>query len=442
MEHVVIIGNGISGVTAARYIRKLSDKKITIISAETDYFFSRTALMYVFMGHMKMEHLQPYEKGFWKKNRIDLLKAYIKEVDTPNKQLKLADGTFLAYDQLILATGSQPNKWGWAGQDLKAVQGLYSYQDLERMEKYAATTQRAVIVGGGLIGVEMAEMFLSRGIVVTFLVRENRFWEGVLPKQESELVTRHIIEHGVDLRLNTELQEIISDEEGRANAILTTKGEEIACQFVGLAAGVSPNIGFLENGEIKTNKGILVNEFLATNVENIYAIGDCAEFQEHPTGRKNIEQMWYTGRMMGETVAQTICGNKTAYRPGVWFNSAKFFDIEYQTYGWVHNELKENEADFYWEHERGKMCLHLVYDKITQQLLGINAFGIRMRHEVCERWINEEKKMAEVMMYLKDANFDSEFYKQYEEEIVARYNLEHQTTIKVKSSSWKRVFGI
>ena len=75
MEHIVIIGNGISGVTAARHIRKLSDKKITIISAETDYFFSRTALMYVYMGHMKFEHTQPYENWFWKKNSIELKKG-------------------------------------------------------------------------------------------------------------------------------------------------------------------------------------------------------------------------------------------------------------------------------------------------------------------------------------------------------------------------------
>ncbi|MCO6499429.1 MAG: FAD-dependent oxidoreductase [Vicingus serpentipes] len=441
MEHVVIIGNGVSGITAARHIRKLSNKKITVISAETEYFFSRTALMYVYMGHMKFEHTQPYENDFWKKNRIDLLKAYVQQIDTSNKQLRLDNGNFLAYDQLIIATGSQSNKFGWPGQDLKAVQGLYSYQDLESMEKYSATTQRAVIVGGGLIGVEMAEMFLSRGIAVTFLVREDRFWGGVLPKQEGELVARHIRQHGVDLRFNTELQEILSDKNGRVKAIVTKEGEEIGCQFVGLTAGVSPNIQFLKGGEIQINRGVLVNEFLATNIENIYAIGDCAEFCEHPTGRKNIEQVWYTGRMMGETVAQTVCGNKTAYQPGVWFNSAKFFDIEYQTYGWVHNELKENETDFYWEHEDGKKCLHLVYDKTTKQLLGMNTFGIRMRHEVCEKWIKEGRKMDEVMTYLKDANFDPEFYKQYEDEIVKQYNQENGTSVSVKKRDWKRIFS-
>jgi len=137
MEHIVIIGNGISGVTVARHIRKLSDKRITIISSETEYFFSRTALMYVYMGHMKFEHTQPYEPWFWKKNRIELKQAYVEKVDTNNSNLILKGGETFSYDKLILATGSKPNKFGWPGQDLEGVMGMYHKQDLENLEKYA-----------------------------------------------------------------------------------------------------------------------------------------------------------------------------------------------------------------------------------------------------------------------------------------------------------------
>lgn len=439
MEHVVIIGNGISGVTAARHIRKLSDNKITIISAESDYFFSRTALMYIYMGHMKFEHTKPYEDGFWKKNKIDLLRAYVNEVDSKNKQLKLNNGSNISYDKLILAVGSKPNKFGWPGQDLKAVQGLYSYQDLESMEKYSPTTQRAVIVGGGLIGVEMAEMFLSRGISVTFLVRENQFWGGVLPKQDSELISQHIIEHGVDLKFNVELKEILADENGRAKSIITNKGEEIDCQFVGLTAGVSPNISFVKDGMIETNKGILVNEFLETNDPNIYALGDCAEFHQHPTGRKNLEQVWYTGRMMGETVAQSICGNKTAYRPGIWFNSAKFFDIEYQTYGNVNSKLLDGQEEFYWENK--KVALHFIYEKTSKKLIGVNAFDMRLRHDLFDKWLSSNKTIEYVLEHLKDANFDTEFYKKYEQEIIDKYNKENNSNIVVKKRNWKKIFA-
>jgi NAD(P)H-nitrite reductase large subunit len=429
MRHIVIIGNGISGVTAARHIRKLSDHKITIISGETDHFFSRTALMYVYMGHMKYEHIKPYEDHFWTKNRIELKRAFVELIDSENNQLKLSGGEAFTYDDLIIACGSKPNKFGWPGQDLPGVQGLYSWQDLESMEENTKGIQRAVIVGGGLIGVEMAEMLLSRGIAVTFLVRENRFWGGVLPQEEGELVSKHIKSHHVDLRFEEELGEIIAGPNGKVEKIKTKSGEIIECQFVGLTAGVSPNVEFVKSSKVEINRGVLVNEFLKTNISNVYSIGDCAEFHQHPTGRRNLEQVWYTGKMMGETVAQTICGNETAYKPGVWFNSAKFFDIEYQTYGWVWAEPKENEAVLYWEHQNGKKCLKLVYDKNDQSFLAANVFGIRLRHQQLDHWIRNKTKIDQVLQDLEKANFEPEFFENNFPEIIKQFSSQIPQTI-------------
>ncbi len=445
MEHIVIIGNGISGVTVARHIRKNSDKKITIISAETEYFFSRTALMYVYMGHLEFKHTQPYENWFWKKNNINLIQGFVTNIDTDNHHLTFKDNTTLSYDKLIIATGSKPNKFGWPGQDLKGVMGMYHKQDLEQLEKFAPNNEvckRAVIVGGGLIGIELAEMLRSRKIPVTFLVREKSFWSGVLPSGESEMINRHIKEHHIDLRLGVNLQEIKADENGQVKSVVIAEtGEEILCNVVGLTAGVSPNIDFIKNTKIATGRGVKVNRFLETNISNIYAIGDCAEQHEAIGQRRPIEAVWYTGRMMGETVAQTICGNRIEYKPGHWFNSAKFLDIEYQTYGWVWAQPKENEARFYWEHENGKICIHLNYNKDTQEFIGINNFGIRMRHEFFDRVLTEKKSVRYVLEHLADANFDPEFYKKHEPEIVAKFNRENSTSIQLKKKSWKRIFS-
>ncbi|MFD2566465.1 NAD(P)/FAD-dependent oxidoreductase [Pseudotenacibaculum haliotis] len=433
MEHIVIIGNGISGVTLARHIRKNSDKQITIVSAETDYFFSRTALMYIYMGHMKFEHTQPYEPWFWKKNRINLKKGYVQKVDTANKQLLFSNGETLAYDKLVLATGSKPNKFGWPGQDLKGVMGMYHKQDLENLEVHAPNNdvcKRAVIVGGGLIGIELAEMLHSRNIPVTFLVREDSFWNGVLPSGESEMINRHIQSHHIDLRLGVNLKEIKSDENGHCySVVIAETGEEIECDVVGLTAGVSPNIDFLKESDIETNRGILVNRYLETSAKDVYAIGDCAEQREAIGNRRPIEAVWYTGRMMGETLAQTICGNRIQYNPGHWFNSAKFLDIEYQTYGWVFSDRtkKDSELHFHWKHEDDTKCITVAYDRDSNKFLGINTFGIRMRHEVFDRWLTEERDVDFVMQHLAEANFDPEFYKRYEKEILNAFNNKLQT---------------
>lgn len=422
-KHIVIIGNGVSGITCARHIRKGCNAKITVISSETDHHFSRTALMYIYMGHMRYQDTKPYEDGFWKKNRINLLNRFVSKIDTSSKQLQFSTDEHFSYDILVLAMGSTPNKFGWPGQDLKGVQGLYSYQDLLSMEANTKQIKHAVVVGGGLIGVEMVEMLKSRNISVSFLVREKRFWNIVLPSEEAHLIERHIHEHQVDLKLDTELKEILSDEHGRAKAIITSKGETIPCEFVGLTVGVSPNIGIVKNTEIKTDRGILVNEFFETNIEHVYAIGDCAQFTTSIPGRRPIEQVWYTGRMHGETLAYSIAtGKKTAYNPGHWFNSAKFFDIEYQTYGNVPSNLPEHLDSMYWEHHNGKMCLRIVFEKNTEKFVGINVFGIRMRHQVIDQWLNEELKIKDVLSKLHQANFDPEFFVKHEAAIVSAFN--------------------
>jgi len=439
--NLVIIGNGITGITAARNIRKRSNNKITVISSESKYFFSRTALMYVYMGHEKFENIQPYENWFWEKNKIELIQDYVTLIDTENNRVILASGIVVNYDKLIVATGSKSNKFGWKGQDLNGVQGLYSLQDLELLESNTKDICRCVIVGGGLIGIELAEMLRSRNIAVTMLVRETSYWNNILPAEESEMVNRHILEHHIDLKLSSELLEIVSDKNKKVSSVITKSGEEIDCELVGLTAGVSPNIDVVKNTGIEFNSGILVNEYLETNVENIYAAGDCAEFRNPFPYRKNIEQVWYTGRIQAEALAQTVCGKRTAYDPGVWFNSAKFFDIEYQTYGLVNMNIK-GEKNLYWEHQDGHKSIRIVYS--DEGVIGFNLMGIRYRQEVCVKWIEEKRSIQFVLENLGEANFDPEFFKQYESDITDKYNSENpgkKIILKRKRRLYNSVFN-
>ena len=431
---IAIIGNGIAGITAARWLRKLDDKvEITVISDEGEYFFSRTALMYIYMGHMRLQDTQPYEPWFWDKNRIQLLRGHVQNIDFSTKKLTTNNpqSPTLAYDKLIIATGSKSNKFGWKGQDLDGVHGLYHYQDLEAMVRHTNTgLNRAVIVGGGLIGIEMAEMFHSQHIPVTFLVRENSFWNNILPPEESAMINRHIGEHGIDLRLGSELSEILDENgDGKADAVILKSGEKIACGFVGLTVGVSPNIDFIKNTDLKVNRGVIVNNNLETNMPDVYAIGDCAEIENPKAGRRPIEAIWYTGRMMGETVAYNILNKKVDYNPGIWFNSAKFLDIEYQVYGDIQAKLPDSQSTLYWEHADGKKAIRINFDKNTvatdsygEGVVGFNLMGIRYRHEVCEKWIKDKTPIETVLQNLGLANFDPEFFTEYESDIVKVYN--------------------
>ncbi len=432
--HIAIIGNGVSGVSAARHIRKHdSNARITIISSETDHFYSRTALMYIYMGHMRYEDTKPYEDWFWTKNRIDILKDHVDKVDFTSKNLILRSGKNMNYDKLVFALGSASNKFGWPGQDLEGVGGLYHFQDLENMEKFSPGLKRAVIVGGGLIGIEMAEMFHSRNINVTMLVRESNYWSNVLPTEESEMISKHILKNHIDLRLGMNLSEIQGDESGKAKGVVIKEtGEVIPCGYVGLTAGVSPNVKWLKDTELEVERGIMVDNHLQTNIKDVYAIGDCAQLRTPRPGRRNIEAIWYTGRMMGEICAYNILGKSVEYDPGIWFNSAKFIDIEYQVYGTMPATWDENTESIFWQHEDGEKSIRVNYNKQTNAVVGFNLFGIRYRHEVCEKWIKEETHIEKVLTSLGMANFDPEFYKEYDEHVVETYNKMTGKSIKLK----------
>ena len=415
MSKIVIVGNGIAGITAARHLRKNSSNELVVISSESKYFFSRTALMYVYMGHMKFEHIQPYENWFWEKNKIDLIEDSVDSIEITKKSLTLASGKLITYDKLILALGSKPRSLQIAGAELKGVQSLYSKQDLELMNEQTQQAKKAVIIGGGLIGVEMAEMLHSRGIEVTMMVREKSYWDIVLPKEESAMVTQHIMSRGIILKLNTNVKSINGGNV--VESVTTETNEIITTQFVGVTIGVEPNIELAEKSLIQTNRGIVVNSKLETSAADIYAIGDCAEIQKPTLGRKSIEAVWYTGRMMGETVAQTITGNIADYNPGNWFNSAKFFDLEYQTYGNVPTTADEHLLSFYWEDKQIERGFRVVYNKGSEVVVGFNALGLRLRHELCDQWISEGKTFGYVMQNLKELNFDPEFYHKFEKEV-------------------------
>lgn len=428
-DHLVIIGNGITGITCATEVRKQSDCKITVISDEGEYFFSRPALMYIFTRQMRPADTQPYEKSFWKKNNIALKQGTVVKISTQDKKIAFADQSAMNYDKLLIATGSEPNKFGWPGQDLPGVQGFYSLQDLSLLERNAAGATHAVVVGGGLIGVEVAEMLRSRRIGVTFLVREKYFWQIVLPTQEAELVARHIARHGIDLRFESELAAIEAGADGCVARIKTQKGETIDCQIVALTAGVSPNIALARASGIAVKRGVLVNERFETSVPGIYAAGDCAEFSTAPVGRRNVEQVWYTGKRHAETLAQILLGKDTSYKPGIWFNSAKFFDLEYQVYGDVPAIMPAAHETFYWQNAAGDKCLRLNWHAASRAVTGVHAVGMRLRQDVCTRWIAGKLPVENAVEQLALANFDPEFFERHEREIMAAFVAAHREAL-------------
>ena len=406
MKRVVIIGNGISGITAAMHIRRMGGAEVTVVSSESPYFFSRTALMYVFMGHMTLRHTEPYAREMWDEWGITRVQDEAVSLDIHRREVLLGSGSRLSYDNLILATGSRPRRLDVTGENSDGVHTLYFRQDMEQIEATIGRNMKhAVIIGGGLLGAELAEMLRSRGLLVSMIVREKHYWGNVLPPEESKIIETRLSRYGVRLFLEESVISFLEDEGGHVSMVNTSSGLQLPCEMACVAIGVIPETALAAGTDIQVGTGFLVNSHFETTSKGIYAIGDCAERLDPAPGRPATESMWYTGRRMGECVARTICGQRISCDDGVWFNSARFFDLEYSAYGKV---SAGGEHSLFWSDDCHERCLRIQRGE-GDVVSGIHALGIRLRQEVCERWIGSRMCVNRVVEELQQARFDAEF---------------------------------
>lgn len=405
----VIIGNGVAGVTAALTLRaREPDAAIAIVSGESEYFFSRTALMYAYMDRLTLRDLEPYERHVWKKQSIQLVNDWVEDLDNHHSQLRLRSGGTMTFDRLLLATGSRPNLPAWPGVD-KVQSGLVhfvSLQDLAACESLTRPGARAVVIGGGLIGVELVECLRHHGVEVTFLVREPWYWPVALAAEEGEMISSHIRRHGVTL-LHDELIAEVKSESGRVTGVTTESGKHFECDLFGVAVGVHPAVEWLRGVTTppRVEKGILVSPDFRTSLDSVWAAGDCAELvYEGKTGV--IEQIWYSARRQGELAAMSMLGDAVDYSPPIFYNSSKFFEIEYTTTGDV-MLAPAGSRHFYVRIPNREISLRIVEHQ--GRVIGFNMLGSRWNHNVFEQWIDERRNLAYVVPRLREAQFDVEF---------------------------------
>ena len=343
MGKTVIVGNGVCGIEAALALRAREPRaEIALVSDEHDHFFSRPALMYVFAGQMTVRDTEPYDRGLYERLALQRIRGRVTRVDLAARTLVLESGTAVSYDRLLLAAGSKARPAPWPGSDGPGVHAFVTLRDLERLDAEARKGQRAVVIGGGLIGVEVAEILAHRGLHVTFVIRETWYFPLALERREAALVAEHMRGHGIDVRLGAGVEEIRRGANGEVTAV-RAGGEDIPCDLVVAAIGVVPNTAFLEGSglALSSTGAVEVDEALRASAPGVWAAGDCANVA-WVDGTRRPEQLWYTARDQGRVAAASMAGDAVTYRRGTWYNSAKFFDLEYTTAGWVPVGLDAN----------------------------------------------------------------------------------------------------
>lgn len=406
-RRIVIVGNGVAGATAALELRARDERcEITLVSDESDYFFSRTALMYALMEQLPRKGLEPFERHVWDRQRITRVRARVRDLHAEQRTITLDDGRSLAYDALVLATGARGRRLDTPGVE-RVRHGLSTFvtmSDLDRCESLIRRSDRAVVVGGGLIGVELVECLLHHGVKTTFVVREQSYWPQGLGAPEAAIVHEHLRAKGVDLQLDRSLATIEADDEGRVRGVTLSSGERVPCAMLGACIGVEPNVQWLRAcaSAPVIDRAILVNDRLQTSLPSVWAAGDCAAIRVDD--RRVYEPIWYTARRHGAFVARQLSGSSERYRAPVFKNSAKFFELEYSAVGDCDPRAHASVA---LAHPRKPIVARLYHRDAV--FTGFSAVGSRWDTTRLAEWVEQARPLEWVRARLRDAQFDPEF---------------------------------
>jgi NAD(P)H-nitrite reductase large subunit len=313
MRHV-ILGNGPAGVVAAETIRKTDpDAEITLLGDEPEPPYSRMALPYLLQKEITEEgtYLRK-DAGHFDRLRIELISAHAQGVDTKQRQVRLNNATSLPYDRLLIATGAHPTKPPVAGMDVPCVQTCWTLEDARRIAELAKPGARVVQIGAGFIGCIIMQALASMRVHLTIVEMGDRMVPRMMDTVAGGMIKKWCEKKGVRVHTNARVVAMRPDMK-RAGSVFVKidSGDELPADLVICAAGVQPNIAFLAGSGIATDKGVLVDARMQTNLAEVFAAGDVAEAIDFSTGERAINAIQPDAVDQGRIAGLNMAGRET-----------------------------------------------------------------------------------------------------------------------------------
>ncbi len=307
--NILIIGSSIAGLSAAEAARaKDSECKITILSEDAYLPYYRQRLCEILTDPSVYEKLYLHPATWYEEQGFDLkLNTKVTQIKPESKKVVLADGSTLAYDRLIIATGSYSFVPPTKGSDLEGVETMWTMADALRIEKKLAGVSSAVVVGGGLLGLEAAYAISRRGIRTTVLERLPRLMMRQLDERSAEIFTDQVKKEGSDVATNAFIEEIYASETGKVGGVRLEDGNDYHADLVLISTGVRARVDALEGTDIALDRCIVVDKHMRTNIADIFAVGDCAILDNRWYG------LWMIAKQQGEIAGQNAVGSDISY---------------------------------------------------------------------------------------------------------------------------------
>ncbi len=342
---IIIIGNSAAGAGALEAIRKHDrDSSVTIVSDETYPVYSRCLLSYYLAGNIEESALSFRAEDFHRAMDAELvLGKRVTAVDPVKQQVICDDNSRLDYDKLLIATGGSPKVPDNIPKDLNGIFVLRSYNDASAIQQHIQPSGKAVIWGGGLVGMKTAFALHQRGMKVTVVVRSAHVLSQMIDFDGAQIVMDRLRENDIEVLTESDVTGV-EERDGRLVSVTiegATVSGTIPCDIMISAKGVSPNMGLIANTDIASNWGIVTNSKMQTNVENIYAAGDVAETFDIATEQHTVNALWTCAIQQGKAAGYNMTGNDREYDGSVGMNSINFPGVDLISFGVVRTKPED-----------------------------------------------------------------------------------------------------
>ena len=344
----VIIGDGIAGSSAAETVREADpEADVTVITEEGEALYNRILIKEFAKGKLPEAPISIHDPSWYEERDIDLvLNTHVTEVDTQAKEVHAHTGETYDYDTLLVATGGTPTQLPVENSDAEGIHHFWTFEDARGIKEHAERAETGVVVGAGLLGIDLAAISAAQELDAHYLMRGKAWWRYALSEEGAEIIHDALRERNVKPVFDSGVDHFETDEDGHVVAAVDPNGDRYEADFVGVAIGLNFNTEYLRGSGIETDDGVVVDEYMRTNVEDVYAAGDITQFHDVILGERAQNGAWGSAKEQGSVAgANMVADWDDPVERFEWVSSYSIthFDFPFLSFG--HPTLGDDEVE-------------------------------------------------------------------------------------------------
>jgi NAD(P)H-nitrite reductase large subunit len=400
----VIIGDGIAGASAAETIREADpDASVTVLTDEGEALYNRILIKEFAKGKLPEAPISIHEPEWYDERDIDLqLNTHVTDIDPDAHEIRTHEGDTYEYDKLLVATGGTPAQLPVENSDADGVHHFWTFQDARGIREHADEADQGIIVGAGLLGIDLAAVCAAQGIDAKYLMRGNRWWRYALSEDGAEIIHEALEENGVEPVFESGVDHFEVDDDGKVTGAVDPDGNHYDGEWAGVAIGLDFNTEFLNGTGLELDDGVVVDEYMQTNVDDIYAAGDLTQFYDTILDSQAQNGAWGSAKEQGSVAGTNMVADaeEEEFR---WVSSYSIthFDFPFLSFG--HPTRGDDEAERKYSDSEWR---RLAFE--NGQLIGGVLIGDLSQQSTFKQLIREERQVAEKKELLLEKDVDLE----------------------------------